>query len=180
MNSWSQFERAAKAAVGLLERLIEVVIMVCLTAMMASLFWQVFSRFVIEVPATWTEEAARYAFIYMAFFGAALGVKRSAHFGVTLFTHKLSGAARRRYYRYAINLPILAASLALLVYGASYMMQFGFSRISPTFHFPMAWIYLVVPLSAAPMSVFAAYNVIFGEPPTDRDPELASLPRGGS
>ena len=63
-------------------------------AMMLSLFWQVFTRFIIKVPATWTEEIARYTFIYMVMIGAALGVRHSAHFGVTMLSDKLHGKAR--------------------------------------------------------------------------------------
>jgi TRAP-type C4-dicarboxylate transport system permease small subunit len=154
-------QNVATPLVQFLERLTSSAMMIFLLAMMLSLFWQVFSRFVVNVPATWTEEAARYSFIYMAFLGAALGVRRSSHFGLSILTGGLRGKTRQRYYRFVINLPILIASVALLVYGTRYMLQFGFSRISPTFHFPMAWVYLVIPLSAVPMTVFAAYNVFF-------------------
>jgi TRAP-type C4-dicarboxylate transport system permease small subunit len=154
-------DAVARPFIERLERLTGFAIMIFLVAMMISLFWQVFSRFVINVPATWTEEAARYCFIYMAFFGAALGVRRSTHFGVAIFSGKLRGKARERYHRFVINVPILIASIALLIFGTRYALRFGFSRISPTFHFPMAWVFLVIPLAAIPMTLFAAYNVFF-------------------
>jgi len=156
-------DRFAAPLVRRLEDFLGWAVLVCLVGMMLALFWQVFSRFVIQVPATWTEEAARYSFIYMAFFGAALGVRRSTHFGITLLSERFRGRSRQNYCRFVINVPILCASLALLYYGIRYMFEFGFSRISPTFHFPMAWVYLVIPLSALPMSVFAAYNVAFAD-----------------
>jgi len=134
-------------------------------AMMFTLFWQVFSRFVINIPATWTEEAARYFFIYMTFFGAALGVRHSTHFGIPIVLSMLRGKTRDRYHRLVIRLPILIASMALLFYGTRYMLHFGFARVSPTFHFPMAWVYLVIPLSAVPMVLFAAYNLFFEDTP---------------
>lgn len=167
--SWGK--RLAEPLMCRMERMLELAMIGFLVAMMAALFWQVFSRFVIAVPATWTEEAARYAFIYMAFFGAALGVRRSTHFGVSIVPDKFRGQARQRYFRYAINLPILIGSLILLIAGTRYTIQFGFSRISPTFHFPMAWIYLVVPLSALPMTLFAAYNVCFASFATEDKPK---------
>jgi len=144
--------------------------LVCFVAMMGTLFWQVFSRFIISVPATWTEEAARYCFMYMTFFGAALGVRHSTHFGVTLLAARLRGRARDRYIRLVIRLPILLASVALLYYGTRYMLDFGFARRSPTFHFPMAWVYLVIPLSALPMTCFAAYNLFYETTTEESDP----------
>lgn len=180
MRRLGHFERLAGRWIGRLERMTEKILVGFLVVMMAVLFWQVFSRFVIKVPATWTEEAARYAFMYMAFFGAALGVRRSAHFGVTILPEKLRGQARRRYRRYAMGVPILAGSLLLLIYGTRYMLDFGFARISPTFHFPMAWVYLVVPLSAALMTLFAAYNVCFESFEEGEESFQDRRPEGGS
>ncbi len=162
-------EKYARPVVDFLDRATGTATLAFITIMIFVLFWQVVSRFVINVPATWTEEAARYAFIYMAFFGAALGVRHSSHFGVTILTAKLRGKARDRYFRFVIHVPVLIASVALLIYGVRYTFHFGFSRISPTFHFPMAWVYMVIPVSAIPMTLFAAYNVFF-EDFTDANP----------
>lgn len=130
---------------------------------MVILTWQVISRFLPFLPATWTEELARWAFIYMTLLGAALVVRQRGHFGVTIVTSRLHGRSRSLYLRWVVHLPILAAALLFLIFGLRYMVGFGFVRRSPTFHIPMAWLFLALPAAAAPMIVFAAYNVLFPE-----------------
>ena len=155
-------DRFAKPLVEGTARILELLIVALMAVMLATLAWQVFSRFVINLPSVWTEEVARYSFIYMTFFGAALGVKNSTHFGVSLLTDALHGPARDFYFRFVVNGLILLASLLMLIFGSRYAVHYGMARVSPTFHIQMFWLFLVMPLAALPMTVFAAYNICFG------------------
>ncbi len=40
---------------------------------------QVIARFVLQVPAAWTEETGRYAFIWLTFIGASYATKKGMH-----------------------------------------------------------------------------------------------------
>ena len=120
------------AAVNNVAKVLEQLMMVLVVAMMLALFWQVFTRFVIKVPSTWTEEIARYTFIYMVMIGAALGVKHSAHFGVTMLSDKLHGRARDIYQRFVINGIILVCAGFLFYYGFEFTRLYGLNRVSPT------------------------------------------------
>ena len=52
-------------------------LMVAITGVVA---FQVLTRYVLQHPAAWPEEAARYLFVWVALLGAALGVDRGVHF----------------------------------------------------------------------------------------------------
>ncbi|MDR1535755.1 MAG: TRAP transporter small permease [Planctomycetota bacterium] len=131
--------------------------------LMVALVWQVFSRFVIDVPAIWTEEVGRYSFINMVLIGAAIGVKRNAHFGVTFFPDALRGKAKDYYMRFAVNSLVLLCSLFMVYYGAVFTWRFGLTRVSPTFLTPMAYAFVILPISGAFMTCFALYNILFGD-----------------
>jgi TRAP-type C4-dicarboxylate transport system permease small subunit len=156
-----------KEAFGLLvkaiSKVLEKLMIVLVVAMMLSLSWQVFTRFVLKVPSTWTEEIARYTFIYLVMIGAALGVKNSVHFGMTMFSDKLHGKVRDYYQRFVINGIILLAAIFMLVIGSEFAMSYGMNRVSPTFLVPMAWVFGIVPLSAVFMILFAFNNMAFGD-----------------
>jgi TRAP-type C4-dicarboxylate transport system permease small subunit len=136
---------------------------VLVTVMMLSLFWQVFTRFVIEAPSVWTEEIARYSFIYLVMVGAALGVKNSAHFGMTLVSDKLHGKARDIYQRYVINAIIMICALYLVYYGLEFTRMYGLNRVSPTFLVPMAWVFGIVPFTGFLMVIFSFQNIMYGD-----------------
>ena len=64
------------------------------------LIWQVFTRYVLDDPSTWTEEAARYLYVAVVFFGAAAAVRDRSHIGMPFLLERLPPA------------PALAVSLA--------------------------------------------------------------------
>ena len=160
-------------AVNTVAKGLEQLMMILVVAMMLALFWQVFTRFVIKVPSTWTEEIARYTFIYMVMIGAALGVKHSAHFGVTMLSDKLHGRARDIYQRFVINGIILVCAGFLFYYGFEFTRLYGLNRVSPTFLVPMAWVFVIVPVSAILMALFAVQNIVYGD--FSKDPHAYDL-----
>ncbi len=160
------------AVINRFAKLLEKIMIVLVTAMMLSLFWQVFTRFVIKVPATWTEEIARYTFIYLVMIGAALGVKNSAHFGMTMVSDKLHGRVRDLYQRFVINGIIMICAIFLVYYGIEFTRMYGMNRVSPTFLTPMAWVFGIVPFSGFLMIVFSFQNMIYGD--FSKDPHAYS------
>ena len=48
-------------------------------------FYQVFTRYVMEDPAGWTEEIARYFLVAIVFIGAAMSVRKNNHIQVDYF-----------------------------------------------------------------------------------------------
>jgi len=151
----------AKTTVDFLVKVVEVLITLMAAAMMCSLMWQVITRFVIKIPSIWTEEIARATFVYMAMLGASLGVRNSAHFGVTILSDRLKGKVRDIYFRYIINGIILICSVFFFVYGWEFATTYGMTRVSPTFLWPMAYVFISIPVSAVLMMIFALYNVLF-------------------
>lgn len=160
------------AAINLLAKLLEKIMIFLVTAMMLSLFWQVFTRFVLKVPATWTEEIARYTFIYLVMIGAALGVKNSVHFGMTMVSDKLHGRVRDLYQRFVINGIIMICAIFLVYYGIEFTRMYGMNRVSPTFLTPMAWVFGIVPVSGFLMIIFSFQNMIYGD--FSKDPHAYS------
>src|SRR3546814_14067699 len=51
---------------------------------------EVLRRFVLMYSSVWGEEAARYAFIYLVWIGAAVAVRDSAHIRIDVLTHLLT------------------------------------------------------------------------------------------
>ena len=54
-------------------------------ALGATVFYQFFTRYVLNDSAAWTEEIARYLLIGMVFIGAAIGVAKNNHIQVDFF-----------------------------------------------------------------------------------------------
>ena len=65
-----------------------------LASMTVTVFSGVVSRYVFNSALSWTEEFAIWAFTWLIFLGAALGVARDAHIGVALLSVPKSPRAR--------------------------------------------------------------------------------------
>lgn len=156
-------KNTADNIVTVLEKIAVVLITFFTCMLMIALVWQVVSRYVINVPSIWTEEIGRYSFINMVMLGAAVGVKRNSHFGVTFLTDTLRGKVKDYYMRFVVNVLILICSVAITCYGAAFTWRFGFTRVSPTFLTPMAYAFVILPISGALMACFALHNIFFGD-----------------
>jgi C4-dicarboxylate transporter DctQ subunit len=75
-----------KKVMKVLDRIEELILIILMFVMTVSIIIQVFSRTVLNISPSWTEELARYILVWITFVGASLGVKRGAHMGVEAFT----------------------------------------------------------------------------------------------
>lgn len=51
--------------------------------------WQVFTRQVLNEPSSWSEELAKYVFVWLGMFGAALVFSERGHIAVDVVARKL-------------------------------------------------------------------------------------------
>ena len=122
---------------------------------------QVFSRYLPGRPIAWVEETATYAFIWMVFIGASLGLKQGRHILIATFGSRLAPrpAAALRIAVWALVLLTLAV---LIVQGQRVMGVEGRSKtISLPIELPRSWFYsLPLTLSAASMALTTLYLLL--------------------
>jgi TRAP-type C4-dicarboxylate transport system permease small subunit len=124
-------------------------ILVILTVLV---FLTVIYRYFLLAPISWGEEMARFLFIALSMFGAALAMRDGTHFQITILADKFSPALRR-----ATEIGIgLATSLVLgivIVKGLG-LTLLNQNQESPALGVPMSIPYLAVPLGAVVMLIF--------------------------
>jgi TRAP-type C4-dicarboxylate transport system permease small subunit len=119
--------------------------------LLATLFLQVFTRYVLNDPLSWTEEVARYLYVYIVFLGASAAISDRTHVGIDYFAKALPVRAQWAV-SVAVNLLILAA-LALLTYWGwrAAMRQWNLPLV--VLDIPYTWVYVVIPITAVLMSL---------------------------
>ena len=113
-----------------------------LVAMFLVVCLQIFSRYVMQAPLPWTEEAGRFLFLWTSFLGSAVLVGRSEHFSIDFVERALPPPGRR----------ILQVGVALLVTGFAVLMVYYGSRVSRRM--------LSSPSAILEVSLGAVYGVI--------------------
>ncbi|PIC94850.1 hypothetical protein CSV69_14545 [Sporosarcina sp. P26b] len=69
----------------LIEKFLEFIITFCLSITVSLTLVQVFFRFVLKQPLSWSQEVVMISFVYSVLFGAALAFKDSEHLTVDIF-----------------------------------------------------------------------------------------------
>ena len=89
---------------------------------------QIFSRYTELIPSyIWTEEMARFLFVWMIMIGAMVGIRDSAHFDVDLWPELKPRS--NALLRLISNLFVLAMALVFIWYGIKFV-QFGWKQNS--------------------------------------------------
>ena len=112
---------------------------------------QVTMRYFFHTGLTWSEEVARFLFLWLVWLGAAYAAKRRTHLRIEAFTQKLSPNVLRRVD--FIALLIWIAFSAFLTWKGAELTIILFRRrqLSPILEIKMAWAYAAVPIGAGLM-----------------------------
>ena len=117
-------------------------------------FIQVFSRYVFSLPLVWVEELTIYLFIWLTFFGAAMGVTRRAHVSVDFFVNLFPGSVKPFAYFLASGLSFIFMLIFTLL--VTKLLQVSSAEISATVGIPLSLVYLGVFLG----SLFMCINML--------------------
>lgn len=127
----------------ILDKYLEEVLLVILLSLMSILIGsQVFMRYVMGNSLTWSEELARYCFIWATYIGVSYGVKCHAHISVTAISDLLPEKAQHILKIFAY---VIFGVFAVLVMKEGWQLAmkiFSFNQRSSSLGIPMGWIYL--------------------------------------
>ena len=124
-----------------------------MAVLVADVFLGVFSRYVMHATFQWYDEVARLSFVWMIFLGAAVAVRRGAHFRLSLLVDRLRPAARRRV-ELVVTLIVIAFA-AVLVAGGIAILPVARRQVTDALEISMVWFYGALPVGGALMILFA-------------------------
>lgn len=130
--------------------LLSVLIVVCVL--------QVYYRFVVGDSLSWSEELARYCFIWLHLTGASLLCKEHEHATVTAILDLIKGKVRI-VWDMVIELVILVDGVVLIIYGVQ-LVQGTWGNSSPAMSFNMGILNASAPTAGVLLVVQAAVMLI--------------------
>lgn len=150
-------------------------------AMVVLVIWQVFTRYVLKHPSTWTEELVSYLFAWMALFGASLTVSERGHMNIPVVVDKMKPGAKK-FFAIFSEVIIFIFSGFILVWGGYEISKLGMGQMTSALGVPVGIFYYALPISGVLNMVFSAiniYDIIKGNisvlPPDENEEILANL-----
>ncbi len=119
----------------------------------ASGFYQVLARFVLQSPSAWSEAITRASIIWAVMLGVALAFRQGAMLAVD-FLHNRLGARRARLLEHLVLLIVLGFLGFLLWISIEMTWRVRFQN-TPSLGISISWIYLAIPVGSA-LSIIGA------------------------
>ena len=137
----------------ILSNAVEWICLILMVVLSIDLLLGVFSRYVLVKTFTWYDEIARGCFVWLTMLGAAVGVKRQAHFRLHIIVDRLTPQLRQSA---VILLPLVVIIFAgVLIYQGLVFLDLGKFQQTPVMGLPKTWIYVSIPIGGALMILYS-------------------------
>lgn len=107
--------------------------------------WQIFTRWVLNDPSTFTEEFMRYMLITASMIGSAYCFYQDKHLALDIFKKRATGKTEKILIVF-IEAMILFFVIYVFVYGGA-KQAFSSTNSSAVMQIPMKYLYMVLPIS---------------------------------
>ena len=119
---------------------------------------QIFSRFTQLIPSyIWTEELARFLFIWMVMLGAMIGVREGTHFEVDVWPQL--GQRANALLRIVSHVFVLVFALVFIWWGIAFT-RFGWDQLSEIAELPMWMIFIAWPVAGLTWVLFVGESFV--------------------
>jgi len=130
-----------------ISKVIEVILVILMVLLILDVWLGVVVRYFIDLPLTFTEEAARYLMIWVAMLAVSVGISRREHIGVLILFDRL-GNVGQHFLLAIFDLLGLFLFGFLLFYGVDFAVG-GMQRLTMIYGLPKALPFAAVPVSCA-------------------------------
>jgi C4-dicarboxylate transporter DctQ subunit len=134
---------------------------------------QIFCRYVLVSPLSWTDEAMRYSMVWVAFLAGSALVFRQEHMALNVLD-AIRSSAVTWLLRTFVLLMILGFAVALITYGWPLALR-NAKQLSPSAQIPLVWAYIAVPVGGVLMALYALWLLVAPASAPVADGDVESL-----
>lgn len=146
MKKFEWFNNTVNKIVLFIAAVLFILMLSCSTA-------QVIFRYFLNSSLAWTEEYARYLFIYVVLLGSSVLVKNDANVEVDLITSKLTGKTKKAVKEFSY-ICMIVFFMATILYGFQASTKAAL-QISPVTRTNLGLVYFALPLSSVLMLMYS-------------------------
>jgi TRAP-type C4-dicarboxylate transport system permease small subunit len=146
------------AGVEALYRLLEMVMVLCIGTMLVMVFGNVVLRIFFNTGIDLSEEIPRFAFVWMTFLGAIIGMRKRAHLGVDVIVKLLPVGGQKVCW--ALSQFIMLVCCVYMVYGTYLQHEIIKGNASPVAQISMLWVFGVSYISGTAIGLICLSNLV--------------------
>lgn len=142
-----------------LNKILNVFAGVSFLGMVALTCWQVFTRYILENPSSWSEELVSYLFAWMALFGAAIVTGERGHMNIPILVDKMGDGAKKALHIFQEIIALLFSAV-ILVYGGIQITTLAMGQMTSSLGVPIGVFYVVLPVAGVLNVAYSLLNII--------------------
>ena len=118
-----------------IDKILANVLIIIMAIMVINVLWQVFSRYFLGEPSSFTDELARYLMIWVGILGAAYVSGRNSHVAIDVLPSRLNDTKQKKL-KTIVRILIILFSITALVIGGSRLVYITYvlKQFSPALH----------------------------------------------
>lgn len=128
-------------------------------AMVLLTCWQVFTRYVLKNPSSWSEEMVSYLFAWMSLFGASIVVGERGHMNIPIVVERMSEKWRKFFAIFAEIIACLFAGI-ILVYGGLQITNLAMGQMTSSLGIAVGVFYVALPVSGVLNIIYTILNIV--------------------
>ena len=141
--------------------ILEAVLAVLMGGMVVAVLWQVFTRFVLRTPSSFTEELVRFGLVWLGLFGASYGFGKKSHLAIDLLARRMT-ARQGALLDLFVQLAVASFALLVLVIGGRRLvvLTLDFGQTSAALSVERGYVYAALPISGAIVCFYAVVSIV--------------------
>ncbi|HIX59474.1 MAG TPA: TRAP transporter small permease [Candidatus Blautia gallistercoris] len=148
-----------KALRNILTKLLNVLAGLSLIAMVALTCWQVFTRYILQNPSSWSEELVSYLFAWASLLGASLITGERGHMNIPVLVERM-GMGAQKFFGILGEVIAFAFSAIILVYGGVQISQLAMGQMTSSLGVAVGIFYVVLPLCGVLNMIYTVLNIV--------------------
>lgn len=148
-----------KALRNVLTKLLNALAGISFIAMVILTCWQVFTRYILESPSTWSEELVSYLFAWASLLGASLITGERGHMNIPIIVERLNAGAQKALGIFG-EIVAFAFSAIILVYGGIQISQLAMGQMTSSLGVAVGVFYVVMPLCGILNMIYTILNIV--------------------
>ena len=141
--------------------MLEVFLVVLVSVLVVDVLWQVFSRYLLSSPSSFTDELAGFLLIWVGMMGAAYVSGKKEHLAIDILLQR-SPPARKKRLQTFIHILVLLFALTVMVIGGIILMytRFILEVKSAALQLPLGYVYVILPISGLIIMFYELFHIL--------------------
>ena len=144
---------------SILNQILNVLAGVSFLAMVALTCWQVFTRYILQHPSSWSEELVSYLFSFFSLLGSSIVVGERGHMNIPILVDKMGPTAKKALSIIAEIIACLFAGV-ILVFGGIQITNLAMGQMTSSLGVAIGIFYIVLPLSGVLNIIYTIINIV--------------------